>query len=217
MSHLTIHASYVPLLMPFCESKNDARYYLKGFNATPHPSGGVLLCATNGHILGLFHDPAGSCSDDSAIWGLASDTIRACNAKRSDSLPRWITIGDSGQVVVDLADSLAQIAGADPVAALHTSHTVPIDGTYPDFKQIFPAFPKNPQGEVKSFNTAYIAPFTKVGESSTHSPIKLWGTKSSGPIIVTTDRKDFIGLIMPTRSSCLTDYPTFVKESLTHG
>ncbi|HCK4895383.1 TPA: hypothetical protein N0H42_000458 [Pseudomonas aeruginosa] len=36
---------------------NDVRYYLNGISIEPASQGGVLLIATNGHHIGVMHDP----------------------------------------------------------------------------------------------------------------------------------------------------------------
>ncbi|HEN8721178.1 TPA: hypothetical protein U8215_000825 [Pseudomonas aeruginosa] len=38
---------------------NDVRYYLNGISIEPASQGGVLLIATNGHHIGVMHDPDG--------------------------------------------------------------------------------------------------------------------------------------------------------------
>ncbi|HBO9211544.1 TPA: hypothetical protein L5D58_006534, partial [Pseudomonas aeruginosa] len=42
---------------------NDVRYYLNGISIEPASQGGVLLIATNGHHIGVMHDPDGWASN----------------------------------------------------------------------------------------------------------------------------------------------------------
>lgn len=57
---------------------NDIRYYLNGIFLTPMPDGpGVIGAATNGHVLGLWRDPAGEI-DRPAILKVTKGLITAC-------------------------------------------------------------------------------------------------------------------------------------------
>ena len=48
-------------------STEDTRYYLNGVYIEPHPAGGVVMVATDGHVMGVAHDPDGSCDAPAII------------------------------------------------------------------------------------------------------------------------------------------------------
>lgn len=61
----------------------DIRYYLNGIYIKPLPpeeGGGVLAAATNGHILGLWHDPEGH-ADRAVIASVSKPLVTACRRR----------------------------------------------------------------------------------------------------------------------------------------
>ncbi len=48
-------------------STEDTRFYLNGVYIEPHPAGGVVMVATDGHVMGVAHDPDGSCDAPAII------------------------------------------------------------------------------------------------------------------------------------------------------
>lgn len=53
------NAKYLKALQAF-KAKNDVRFYLTGFLVKPAENGnGVILCATNGHVMVVIHDKDG--------------------------------------------------------------------------------------------------------------------------------------------------------------
>lgn len=56
---IKVDAELIKILFPFA-GVNDIRYYLNGFHIQKHKDGGVIIQATNGHVLGAILDTCGS-------------------------------------------------------------------------------------------------------------------------------------------------------------
>lgn len=50
--NIKVSAKYVAMIAPFI-SKEATRYHLGGIHIMPHPKGGVLMTATDGHTLAI--------------------------------------------------------------------------------------------------------------------------------------------------------------------
>jgi hypothetical protein len=44
-------------------TKEMSRYTLNGIRVEPHPEGGAVIVATDGHTMGIFHDREGKCDE----------------------------------------------------------------------------------------------------------------------------------------------------------
>lgn len=210
MTKLIIKAEYAELIAPF-RSTEETRYYLRGFNTKQAPQGGVLICATDGHTLGLFHDAAGvvECADKQCgdTWLLTSDSIKACKSNKRDGLARWLVILEKDLFVV-LADSAENAEGAarnanDPEIVLHRAVISPIDGVFPDYNRVIPSSDVfGPCQGTPTYNAEYLAKFGKVGKSGNGygAAITIHAQNEIEPAIVQTGREDFIGVIMPVQS-----------------
>ena len=73
---LVLTAKYLPIVAPFI-AKSDTRYYLTGINVRPLAAGGVIIAGCNGHVLGVFHDPAGVCATEVTL-AVSNELLTAC-------------------------------------------------------------------------------------------------------------------------------------------
>lgn len=62
-------------------AENDVRYYLCGVYIEPHPEKGAVIVATNGHIIGIIHDPEGFCAKPIIVGDITKPLISACRSK----------------------------------------------------------------------------------------------------------------------------------------
>lgn len=119
---------------PF-RAEHDIRYYLNGFAVEPHPEGGVIVAATNGHQLAVAYCKNGradrrrifTCTKAlvaaakkprAALIGLKNNRLTVINAPAGTELEEWVD--------VDGLESFIQ--SGDPN----------ITGTFPDVARVIP-------------------------------------------------------------------------------
>lgn len=59
---LSVSATAVHIISLFVSRPDDIRHYLHGVCFMPAPGGGVLIIATDGHQMAMWHDKKGKCS-----------------------------------------------------------------------------------------------------------------------------------------------------------
>ena len=127
-------------------AKQDVRYYLNGVSVEPHPDGGVLLVATDGHRIGVLHDPDGWCESKFIVGNISKALLLACKAKvRKTDLheaPAALWIGETGSLVVSLpvvakGETAAHEEPADAFGPLvrFMCKTSIVDGKFPDWRR----------------------------------------------------------------------------------
>lgn len=72
-------AKHLKSLMPFKE-ETYGRYYLNSVRVEPHPEGGVILIACNGHMMMLIRD-ANACCSEAATFKIGPDASKYCGDK----------------------------------------------------------------------------------------------------------------------------------------
>jgi hypothetical protein len=78
-AEIRIRAEYAKLVAPFV-ADDETRFYLNGFYAQRHPSGGALIVATDGHSLGCFWDEFGEVTIPGII-ALRKTTLERTSAR----------------------------------------------------------------------------------------------------------------------------------------
>lgn len=166
--------------------KEETRYYLKGV-AVQADEKGSFLVATDGHRALAF------CQSRDCYGGEPINII----------IPSKIIDGIKLNKNIDIAELTQESATHWRLDYCGTSVVfAPIDGTFPDWRRIFP---KEANGETAQFNPAYIGDFAKVakalGINSAAGCVKI-AHNGPGPAIVTFGEDiDGFGLIMPTRAN----------------
>jgi len=231
---LTIRAETVRLLLPFICTE-ETRYYLNGVCVQPCDHGGVVVVATNGHIMGVVHDPEGSTDRESTIVHLSADLARALKpAKRDDDgRPRWLRMADDGTPSVALFSERE----VDPACKWHTRYHGPddarVDGTFPDWRRVWPAAEligaTAQRGTSYGYNAAYLEAIAKntrtvIGDTV---PMRVWdchvvdeaGAFGGPPAVVTfsysCDHPRLVALLMPMASTLSHKLPDFLRPAST--
>lgn len=192
--NITVKASYLAALAPFM-SKEETRFCLQGVFIAPHRSHrgagrGIVLVATDGHRMGVIHDPDGETNGE-WICPIPQALERAILSKKTNAVQAVL-----GGDVCTLKD------GEGKTVFQHFAP--PIDGTYPDWKRVIPT--KRAQGrEPAAFNPKYLGDFQKViAALTTHKvlPVAIWASDPHSPAIVQIEGvPEFIGIQMPMRHS----------------
>jgi DNA polymerase-3 subunit beta len=200
---ITVQAKYFLAAWQFI-STHESRHFLRGVHVEPHPDGGALLVATNGHILCAIHDETAKIGDGESWICFAPQSIRTALNKRDAGHLHFV--GNSAYVTTQDWTKRQGATGQSP--AILTEHHIavswapPIDATYPQWRASLPATHTTPTGEI-AINGDLIARITKAAKlvsDPKQPPILNWFTPATPchPVIIRTDRNDsFFAVIMP--------------------
>ncbi len=183
-------------------AKKDVRYYLLGVCIQPCPLGGTMIVGTDGHVLGVFHDPQGKC-DSEVILSLKNKRDIAQFIK--DGAVRAVITRNEDDVVEFRLYNEAQCKGDCQHAMQKARYPVNkaiIEARYPGWERLMPAeLPKTEKPLVDGVRVQNLERFAfsrKVDKS--HAGIRLYPTGKEKVMVVFIHKEpDFIGLIMPTR------------------
>lgn len=142
----------------------DIRYYLNGVFIEPHPEKGVVIVATNGHVLGLIHDPDGWCAKPVIVGGISKPLISACaKAKGIKGLDKQVTLYISERsAVVHAGEQMDRTVDPFSEFTTHMSKIEIIDAKYPDYRRVIPN-KREPSEQFPCMNASYFAILDKVG------------------------------------------------------
>lgn len=124
---LVLTAKFLPIVAHFV-AQCDIRYYLNGINVRPLAGGGVTICATNGHILGVYRDLAGVCSQEVTL-SFGSKVMAACAEQIDDE--RVVVLRHGRLTVLDQCGNEVCIQAGNPVIDSQTA--------FPRFETVVPA------------------------------------------------------------------------------
>lgn len=199
---LRVSAKLVALVTPFM-AKADIRYYLNGINVRPHPAGGAVICATNGHMLAAVHDPDGVCEHEVTL-SISPGTVAALKAR-----------GNGGRVLALRYGRVAVLEGDDEVA-LQPGDPI-VDGKFPQYQNLIPPAERLKPGLVGQFNTAYIAVLDavakiaapKVGPLRAVRFFTLDGNPRSSAVARLIGEPNFVAVMMPQSMDVLAPVPAW--------
>ncbi len=118
----------------------DVRYYLNSVYVEPHPEKGVVIVATNGHVMGLIHDPDGWAERPIIVGSITKALTSACmskGSKKEATVPTALFISERGAVVHCGEEAGRSI---DPFSEFttHLSRIDLIEAVYPDWRKVLP-------------------------------------------------------------------------------
>lgn len=214
-----------------CAAQNDVRYYLNALYLERHPDGGVVIVATNGHVLAAMHDESGWMHPDHDHLLVGTTTKRMLSAlvkpRGPDGLPPahlWIAanclVPSSSEETDKAPDPF------DPQSHLAERSEL-VDGKFPDWRRPLPADTDQNEGS-PWVNSIYLATFNDVAKVLT-SPsgypgggMHLAPSGDHGPIVIRLlhanlqDR--FFGLVMPMHGEDLSSkVPAFARPAKPEG
>ena len=197
-----------------CISKEDTRYYLNGVHIEPHPSGGALLVATDGHKLVAIRDADGLVENGPAIVRVNKVTLSALKKPVAPS-----RVKDEGEMEIfvhgsrlAVAPSKAAVFAAGDEGDILTIVDQPtqqvvayqwcdslIDGTFPDWKRLIPT--ENKEGHVPPFNPRQLAAVAEAlgGPDGDALHLVATSTDDRDPFLVVGEKIDGFAVIMPRR------------------
>ena len=166
-----------------CTGKEQTRPYLHGVYIQPATGGGLLLTATDGHILFHGHDPNGT-AERAAIVVPDKGKLPAPWAK-------------GGAITIDLAQGIMRHTTGGLTAGCRED-----GGTFPYYPNVIP---REFSGEVAQFNPALVARFGDIAQILKKGSFPGIAWNGDGPALVTFARRDCFGVVMPLRKQAWID------------
>jgi len=191
-------------------STEETRYYLNGVFVEPHPCGGVLLTATDGHRLLTVYDREGH-------------AVRPLILRQSKESERLSKPGkkDGGRILKFEAPSgygpvMAEFSIKASAEVIGTARMDVIDGTYPDYRRAVPRYlPET--GSPANFSPIYIESFAKVARELAaesgfgRGMIRIATSDSCSAALIHFEVfPDAFGVLMPMRGGDRTNVPDWL-------
>lgn len=180
-------------------TREQNRYSLDTVRLERHPERGIVIVATDGHTMGVFHDLSGECPEDGI-------TLRFDESLAGLCVP---------EVVMEINDDGAAclLRGTKEFARFAD---VESDGKFPSWRAILPKWTR--EAKRTDYNPEYIERCAKIIRG--HYPhLAIWSGAllplvthaDEGPSVVRSyERDDCFFLIMPMRQSDDTRWPDLI-------
>lgn len=182
-------------------SSEQTRFYLNGVCVMKRRNtDGVLLCATDGHMLALENDEHGALHAPDASFIVHTDAIadigRVAKARHKKELENRTL-----RVCIDRDGFVMMAAGG----ARHsfTYPTVLIDGAFPDVERVIPRFDDDAESVLKlpSFDAKRILRLAATAKTTKNgSPLvfRMWQADNGAPAIMrVANAPKWLGVLMP--------------------
>lgn len=168
-------------------STEATRYYLGGVRLERHPSGvGVLMVATDGHLLACFYDRDGTIEGD-AIVKVPPHILKACAKTLKNGKPRTLMLSDDVAEIYEGADSL-------------TAKGCLIDGSFPDWRRVIPT-PAVTDGCAGVFDQVILSRLGAILSTGKMQALRIRGESADYSHLVTGSHPSGFGVAMPLRES----------------
>ncbi|MHC8493397.1 hypothetical protein ACTU44_11890 [Thalassospira sp. SM2505] len=187
-------------------STEETRYYLNGVFIEPHPDGGVLMVATDGHVLAAIRDRNARIEGDGG-WICPIPKQQFITALKRKDAGTLHFVGNTAYLIDAIIGIEACEDGFDPtkITEFHRAiaYAPPIDGTFPDWRKVIPhdAIDKTSRFAV---NGKHFDRFTKAIATLAESGVAALNISTppddQSPVMITSGAtRDFFGLVMPMR------------------
>jgi hypothetical protein len=183
---ITINDPTLFVAAALCTGKEQTRPYLHGVYIQPAIGGGILLTATDAHILFHGYDPQGA-AERAAIVVPDKGKLPAAWAK-------------GGTITIDLEQGIMR----------HTTGTLTAGcreecGSFPNYPNIIP---REFSGKVAQFNPALVARFGDIAQILEKGSFPGIHHNGDAPALVTFNRRDCFGVVAPIRITAGLSMPT---------
>lgn len=178
-------------------TKEESRYSLDSLRIEQHPEKGVIVVATDGHTLGVFHDLGGECPAGGITLRFNSLLAETCGE------PRTLEINDDGSASV-------LNRGREEVRI----NDIETDGSFPTWRAVLPKW--NREVKRTDYNPEYIERCAKLCRAP-YPHLAIWsGTTiehtEEGPAVVRSyERDDCFFLVMPMRRNEDVHWPELIE------
>jgi DNA polymerase-3 subunit beta len=179
-------------------STEETRYYLNGVFVAPHPNGGVVAVATDGHRLVAAHDEDGEATE-SAIVMMEKNGLAMCLRGR-EAARRILSIDTAANT-----GAFTDIVDAKEVKIGSIGVTI-IDGVFPDWFRVLPPAIKQKDVKPVAFNPRYLKDLAALAidvmkHESAAISMQLWPSDGGSAVLVRWPGFDaVVALLMPMRT-----------------
>lgn len=197
-ANLELSAHCCAIVAPFLAKQGEARYYLRGINVSPAPGGGAIVCATNGHAMGVYHDRTATC-EVAATFRFDRGTLAACAGVGDE---RLVVMRYDRLAVIDQYGNELYIQPGSPLV----DDSIP----YPSYEKVIPRAESLQRGMVAAVNGTLIGlvtQATRVAERALRRSVYMRaiefynvdGNRNACTLARVADLPDFIAVLMPMR------------------
>ena len=180
-------------------TKAQSRYSLDTLRIEPHPDKGVIIVATDGHTMGVFHDRGGECPVEGITLLFNSSLGEMCAVERT------LEINDDGSASV-------LNRGREEVRF----SSIESDGKFPTWRAVLPKWTKDVRRT--DYNPEYVARCAEVSRAP-YPHLAVWsGTEApakhaeEGPAVIRPyERDDCFFLVMPMRRNDDLHWPEIIE------
>lgn len=152
------------------QAVNDVRYYLNGIMVEPHPDGGVVVVATDGHTLFVGRDESGHISAKT-IFKFSPRFLTECKKKPATGYSsRRVELDGRFAFVANKAPGNEEpfydtgYENLTPEAAPAVEPINTIDGVFPNYQRVIPE-KTSPLGAPTTLNAEYLARLPKTASA----------------------------------------------------
>jgi hypothetical protein len=196
-ANLRLSAELIAVVLPFI-AKGDIRYYLNGINVRPHPDGGAVICATNGHAFGAIYDRSAACEHE-VILSLDEAMKDAIKAKKGGY-----------RSVVLRGDHLA-VVDRDGEEIYLQPGLIEMEAKYPRYETVIPNVESLAPGLVGTYGSSLLARCKKAAAAAARARdldpsrfsgmqfFSMDGLPGSRAVVRFSFEPDFVGVLMSMR------------------
>lgn len=194
--------------------KDETRYYLNGVYIEGAGNDGARCVATDGHRMAIFHDEAGFTAAPCIIPlpKAAIDSVRKRKTREfcwfgiigeHDDPRHECRIFDTTDEASDLAEVRERMLNPKDRGIIWNGAIELIQGEFPEWRSVVPSLASK-NGTIAAFNGKLLADFVTVAKDrSKEAPAISICQDAAGAAIITAERPDFVGILMPMRAEQL--------------
>lgn len=180
-------------------TEEESRYSLNALHLERHPEKGVIIVATDGHTMGVFHDIGGQCPEDGITLKFDSALANLCSTKK------LLEINDDGSASI-FEGGLEEVRFSRIVTSKN----------FPEWKSVLPKW--TAESERIDYNPEYFGRCAKAGRA-TYPRLTIWsgsdGTqvthgKERAAVVVEQEQDDRFFLVAQMRRTDK-DYPPLIE------
>lgn len=176
-----------------CAAVHDIRYYLNSVLIEVYPDRKFVVC-TDGHRLAVLRDDTNQAGADVPFEGVSFIMPRELAERvKADKRIDAVTVSfDTESKCITIEDAGATYTGQA------------IDCKFPNWRRVLPSDPSPEDGKPGQFNMNYLAGFAKVAKElggGRWAHPHIWHNGESGALVTIDEFPEFMGVVMPMRSS----------------